>query len=395
MTDATLLSFNAGSSSVKIGVFRIDANGPVKITRGTIDFHRDPLTFYLGEGADRIDFELEANPGDDLFKILSKTFSCLSSHVDIGRIAAIGHRVVHGGDWFAGPTLLDHSTIGVIEALTPFAPLHQPQSLGLIQAVREIRPDLPQAASFDTAFHRTNAAVVRRFAIPRGMHDRGIKRYGFHGLSYKSIATELTRRTPEIAAGKVVIAHLGSGASLCAIEGGKSRDTSMGFSTLDGIPMATRCGALDPGVLLHMLDVEQQTPAQLADVLYHRSGLLGISGLSADSRELLQSEEPEAREAIELFTFRIAGEVARLATTLGGIDALVFTAGVGENQPSIRGDVCAHLMWLGVDLDPVANAVNAAVISSPASRIAVLVVPTDEEQVIADEAHHVLGSELC
>jgi acetate kinase len=227
------------------------------------------------------------------------------------------------------------------------------------------------------------------------MHDRGIKRYGFHGLSYKSIATELTRRTPEIAAGKVVIAHLGSGASLCAIEGGKSRDTSMGFSTLDGIPMATRCGALDPGVLLHMLEVEQQTPAQLADVLYHRSGLLGVSGLSADSRELLQSEEPEAREAIELFTFRIAGEVARLATTLGGIDALVFTAGVGENQPSIRADVCAHLMWLGVDLDPAANAVNAAVISSPASRIAVLVVPTDEEQVIADEAHHVLGSELC
>lgn len=395
MTDATLLSFNAGSSSVKIGIFRIDASGATQITRGTVDFHQDPLKFYLGEGADKVDLELKASPGDDLAEILSQTFACLSTHVDISRIAAVGHRVVHGGDWFAGPTLLDHSTIDVIEALTPFAPLHQPQSLGLIQAIRKIRPDLPQTASFDTAFHRTNAEVVRRFAIPRALHDKGIKRYGFHGLSYKSIATKLTHRAPEIATGKVVIAHLGSGASLCAIEGGKSRDTSMGFSTLDGIPMATRCGALDPGVLLHMLDAEQQTPAQLADMLYHRSGLLGVSRLSSDSRELLQSEEPEAREAIELFTFRIAGEVARLATTLEGIDALVFTAGVGENQPRVRADVCAHLMWLGVDLDPAANAMNAAVISSLASRIAVLVVPTDEEQVIADEAHHVLGSELC
>ncbi len=395
MTGATLLSFNAGSSSVKIGVFRIDANGPVKIARGTVDFHQDPLKFYLGEGADKVDFELKASPGDDLAEILSQTFACLSNHVDISRIAAVGHRVVHGGDWFSGPTLLDHSTIDVIEALTPFAPLHQPQSLDLIQAIRKIRPDLPQTASFDTAFHRTNAEVVRRLAIPRALHDKGIKRYGFHGLSYKSIATELARRAPEIATGKVVLAHLGSGASLCAIEGGKSQDTSMGFSTLDGIPMATRCGALDPGVLLHLLDAEQQTPAQLADMLYHRSGLLGVSGLSSDSRELLESEEPEAREAIELFTFRIAGEVARLATTLEGIDALVFTAGVGENQPRVRADVCAHLMWLGVDLDPAANAMNAAVISSPASRIAVLVVPTDEEQVIADEAHHVLGSELC
>ena len=277
-----------------------------------------------------------------------------------------------------------------IDKLTLLAPLHQPHSLRLIRAIRELRPDLPQSASFDTAFHRTNGEVVRRFAIPRAFHDQGIKRYGFHGLSYKYIAGELVRRTPDLAKGKIVAAHLGSGASLCALDGGVSRDTSMGFTALDGIPMATRCGALDPGVLLHLLGPAGRSLAEMNDILYHKSGLLGLSGISPDSRDLLASDRAEAREAIDVFTFRIAGEVARLATTLGGLNAIVFTAGIGEHQPQIRAAVCERLTWLGLEIDAAANTRNAEKISNASSRIAAFVIPTDEEQVIADEALFVL-----
>jgi acetate kinase len=255
----------------------------------------------------------------------------------------------------------------------------------LIRAIQHLRPDVAQIASFDTAFHRTNAEIVRRFAIPRKLHDDGMKRYGFHGLSYKYSAGELTRRVPEAAKGKVVVAHLGSGASLCALEAGISRDSSMGFSTLDGVPMATRCGALDPGVLLHLLGPLGRPIAEVENILYKGSGLLGVSGISADSRELLMSDRAEAREAIDLFTFRIAGEIARLATTLGGLDAIVFTAGIGEHQPLIRAGIGDRLTWLGLELDNTANAANAETISITSSRIAAYVVPTNEEQVIADE----------
>ena len=274
------------------------------------------------------------------------------------------------------------------------APLHQPQSVRLIRAIRHLRFDLVQAASFDTAFHRTNAEVVRRFAIPRALNDQGIKRYGFHGLSYKYVAGELARRAPDLAGGKIVVAHLGSGASLCALDAGVSRDTSMGFSTLDGIPMATRCGALDAGVLLHLLGPLSRSPAEICDTLYHKSGLLGISGISADTRELLASDRLEARQAIEAFTFRIAGEIARLAATLGGLDGVVFTAGkIGENQPQIRAEICNRLVWLGAEIDAAANARNAEKISKGSSCIAALAIPTDEEQVIADEALSVLKQE--
>lgn len=392
MSGQMLLTFNAGSSTVKIGLFEAGAGSPVRLARGVIDFRHEPLSFRITEGPKRLEVKLDAKRGEDLSEIIAETFEVLSKHFDIGKIASVGHRVVHGGDRFDGPVVIDDATIDAIDALTPLAPLHQPQSLRLIRAIRTVRMDLPQAASFDTAFHRTNADVVRRFAIPRELYDKGVKRYGFHGLSYKYIAAELARRDPKAARGKAVVAHLGSGASLCAIEDGRSRDTSMGFSTLDGIPMATRCGALDPGVLLHLLGAGGRSLRELEDMLYHGSGLLGVSGISADSRELLQSDEPEAREAIELFTFRIAGEVARLAGTLEGLDAVVFTAGIGENQPRVRAAVCARLRWLGVDLDDAANAGNAALISSPASRVAVFVIPTDEERVIADETVSVIGS---
>ncbi|NKJ09451.1 acetate kinase [Rhizobium sp. SG741] len=233
---------------------------------------------------------------------------------------------------------------------------------------------------------------MRRFALPRALHDQGIKRYGFHGLSYAFIAGELRRRVPDVAASKVIVAHLGNGASLCALDGGESRDCSMGFSTLDGIPMATRCGALDPGVLLHLLGPKARTLRNLEDMLYHRSGLLGVSSISGDTRDLLKDERPEAREAIDLFSLRIAGEIGRMTATLGGLDGIVFTAGIGEHQPEIRAAICDRLRWLGVALDGEANTTSASIISTSASSVATFVIATDEEQIIANEALSVLAS---
>jgi acetate kinase len=391
MNGKLLVTFNAGSSTVKIGLFALGPKGAERIGKGMIDFRRAPLRFTRSEGPDTFDIALEAEAGDELDEVVSEAFSRLSWHFDLENIAAIGHRVVHGGDGFAGPVRLDDGAIAAIDAMTSLAPLHQPQGLRLIRALRRLRPGLPQTASFDTAFHRGHADVVRRFAIPRALHDQGIKRYGFHGLSFKFIAAELARREPALAGSKVVVAHLGSGASLCGLDGGISRDTSMGFSALDGIPMATRCGAIDPGVLLHLIGTQGRDVKDVEDMLYRQSGLLGVSGISADSRELLDSERPEARQALDLFSFRIAGEIARLATTLGGIDAVVFTAGVGENQPRIRAAVSARLAWLGLTLDEPANAVNAGTISSATSQIVTLVIATDEERVIAEEALSVLG----
>lgn len=391
MSQKMLVTFNAGSSTVKIGLFALDQGKARRIGKGMIDFRQTPLRFQLSEGPDRFDVELKARPGEELDAVLGEAFERLSWHYDLDDVAAIGHRVVHGGDLFDGPVAIDDGSLRQIGKLVELAPLHQPQALRLIDAIARLRPGIRQTASFDTAFHGTNADVVRRFALPRALHDEGIKRYGFHGLSYKFIAGELARRDAGAAAGKVVAAHLGSGASLCGMENGVSLDTSMGFSTLDGIPMATRCGALDAGVLLHLLGAGGRTLEDVEDILYNKSGLLGLSGISADSRVLLESDRPEARETIEVFTFRIAGEMARLAATLGGLDAIVFTAGVGEHQPAVRADVCERLQWLGVAVDPEANKANAGVISSAASRVSVFVIPTDEEQVIADEALSVIG----
>lgn len=394
MTGKLLITFNAGSSTVKIGLFALGPAGAERIGKGMIDFRRAPLRFTLSEGPDTFDIALEAAEDDELHEVLTEAFNRLSWHFDLGSVAAVGHRIVHGGDAFAGPVLIDEAAIAAIDELTPLAPLHQPQGLRLIRALRHLRPELPQAASFDTAFHRSHADVVRRFAIPRALHDQGVKRYGFHGLSYKFIAGALARREPALGSRRVVAAHLGSGASLCGLDAGVSCDTSMGFSALDGVPMATRCGAIDPGVLLHLIGSDGRSAKDVEDILYRRSGLLGVSGISADSRDLLESDRPEARQALDVFTFRIAGEVARLATTLGGLDALVFTAGVGENQPRIRADVSARLAWLGLELDEAANAANATTISSPASRIAAFVIATDEEQVIADEALSILANRI-
>lgn len=393
MTAPLLLTFNAGSSTVKLGLFVLGEGRAERLGKGVIDFRDEPLRFSLIEGPDRFDISLEAAAGEELDAVLTEVFRRLSWHFDIDGVAAAGHRIVHGGDGFAGPVRLDDAAIAAIEALVPLAPLHQPQGLRLVRAIRRLRPALPQTASFDTAFHRGHADVVRRFAIPRALHDEGVKRYGFHGLSYRFVVGEFARREPELARGKVVVAHLGSGASLCALEGGVSRDTSMGFSALDGIPMATRCGALDPGVLLHLLAGKGHGAKQLEDMLYRQSGLLGVSGISADIRVLLDSDRPAAKQALDLFAFRIAGEIGRLAMTLGGLDAVVFTAGIGENQPPIRAAITARLAWLGLALDDAANDANAPRISTPRSRVAAFVIATDEERIIADEALAVLAAE--
>lgn len=390
MREKLLLTFNAGSSTVKIGLFRREDGRARRIGKGMIDFRHKPLTFHLVAGPEVFDVPLEAEGGDVLHEVLDETFGWLADHFDIDAVTAVGHRVVHGGDVFAGPVLIDDAALADIAALTPLAPLHQPQNLRLIEAVRHLKPHLPQTASFDTAFHRTQSATVQRFAIPRQYFDQGIKRYGFHGLSYKYIAGALSKFDPDLARARTVVAHLGSGASICAIKDDLSRDSSMGFSTIDGIPMATRSGALDPGVIFHFMARLGFSREEVEDIVYHKSGLIGLSGISADSRALLESGAAEASEAIDVFTFRIAGEIARLSATIGGLDTLVFTAGIGENQPPIRRAVCERLAFLGVELDDDANAANAQAISTAASGVRVMVIETDEEQVIADEALSVL-----
>jgi len=390
MTDRLLLTFNAGSSSVKIGIFRIAGSRPERIGKALVDFSDHPLTLHLTEGPATFDLSLKGDSGDDLAGLVDEVFRELGTHFDLDAVVAAGHRIVHGGDLFDGPAQLTDRTIAQVHSLTELAPLHQPQALRFIKAVRHLRPELFQTGSFDTTFHAMQSDLSRRLAIPRELHDRGIKRYGFHGISYRYVARALAEKAPEVARGKVVIAHLGSGASLCALDDGESRDTSMGFSTLDGIPMATRPGWIDPGVLLHLLGPLGMTVQDVEDLLYHRSGLLGVSGLSGDTRALIKDNSAHSREAIDLFTFRIAGEVCRLASTLGGIDTLVFTAGIGEHQPEIRAAVAERLLWLGAELDETANQRNALRISTSASRISIWVLPTDEEQMIAEECLSVM-----
>lgn len=390
-----LLTFNPGSASIKLGLYALEAAQPRRIGRGMIDLHQHPLRLHLTQGAQDIAVPLQAPANDDMAPLLEETFNWLARHYGTEAIAAIGHRVVHGGDRFDGPVCIDDTALAAIAELVPLAPLHQPQSLRLIRALRRLLPDLPQIACFDTAFHHRQADLVRRFALPRSLHDAGIKRYGFHGLSYNSIANQLAADFPALHAGRVIVAHLGSGASLCALHQGRSIETSMGFSTLDGIPMATRPGTLDAGVLLHLLQRGGHTPDSLEDLLYHRSGLLGLSGISADSRLLLESPAPEARQALEHFSFRTAREILALTAGLGGLDGIVFTAGIGEHQPAIRQAICKYIRWLGLQLDPEANAANAQTISTQTSRIHALVIPTDEEQIIAEETARLLGRQAA
>ena len=327
---------------------------------------------------------------DPFATVLQALLAFADAHPDLGRLAAVGHRVVHGGAEHVAPARLTPALLSGLEALIPLDPLHIPHNLAPIRAIAEGRPALPQVVCFDTAFHHTLPPEARSFGLPRALTQSGLRRYGFHGLSYEYVAAALRARTPRLAAGRVIVAHLGSGASLCALQDGRSIATTMGFSALDGLVMATRCGSLDPGIVLQ-LGRQGHSLADIEAMLYHRSGLLGVSGISGDVRVLLASPEPAAREAIDLFTYRIATQAGGLASALGGLDGLVFTAGIGEHAGLIRTEVCARLAWLGLRLDEAANAVHAPCISTPDSAVAVHVLATDEEAMIARHTRAVMG----
>lgn len=384
-----LLTFNAGSSSLKIGIFHAEGAGAHSAGRMKIDFDAASLTLEGSVEDTSVQERLEQCPVDDFGSLIDQVLHHLR-HRLTRRIVAAGHRVVHGGMMFRQPAYVDTDTLEAIEALVPLAPLHQPSALRVIKALRMAEPEIPQFVSFDTAFHWSQEDVVRRMAIPRTMHDEGVQRYGFHGLSYASVSRTLRGIDPVAAAGRVVAAHLGSGASVCGMSDGKSRDASMGFSALDGIPMATRPGSLDVGALLYLMRQGMHQVEKIEEFLYHECGLLGVSGISGDTRILLKDRRPQAAEALELFCFRVAGEIARQASTLGGLDAVIFTAGVGENQPKLRRDIAIRLHWLGLELDEDQNSINATRISTSRSRVKIYVIPTDEEQMVADEALSVL-----
>ena len=308
------------------------------------------------------------------------------------RLAALGHRVVHGGLHHSKPARVTPELLAELESLVPLAPLHEPHNLAPIKMALQLNPDLPQVACFDTAFHRTAPEVEQAFALPYSLYEEGIRRYGFHGLSYEYIASILPQRTPEIANGRVVVAHLGNGCSACALKEGVSVATTMGFTALDGLPMGTRCGELDAGVVLHLIQQKGMTADQLVDLLYRRSGVLGLSGISSDFRELLASDEPRAKFAVEVFCYRVARHIASLAASIGGLDGVVFTAGVGENAAPVRAAIGRACAWMGLELDEAANRAHRERISTPASRIAAFVIKTDENLMIARHARALVGS---
>jgi len=389
MRPELFVTFNAGSSSLKAGVFTQD--GDLKESgRLKIEFNAASPEICGTLDGDDIRMAARDTGSDAIVSAVKQILELTAERMAIAP-TAVGHRVVHGGLTFNGPVLLNEGNIDGIEKLVPLAPLHQPQALRVIRTVAAIDPSLPQVASFDTAFHSTQADVVRRFAIPRALHEDGVRRYGFHGLSYKYVARRLAELDAAAGAGRVVAAHLGSGASICAMIGGRSRDTSMGFSALDGIPMATRPGWIDPGALTYLMRQGMRHPDRIEQFLYHECGLLGVSGISGDTRDLLKDPSFEASEAVELFCLRIAGEIARQASTIDGVETVIFTAGIGEHQPEIRGRIAQRLGWLGLELDDGANEANAATVSAARSRIKALVIPTDEELVIAEETISVLS----
>jgi len=395
-----ILTVNAGSSTVKFAVFetagfRADdpaSDPPGAALRGAIDgIGAAPrLTARDRDGKTVIDKSWPADAGHGTEDFLEELLRWVESD-PVDRLVAAGHRIVHGGPDFTGPVLVDDAILRALDALCPLAPLHQPQNLAPIRALRKLRPNLPQVASFDTAFHRTMPPVATRLALPRAFADQGIRRYGFHGLSYAYIAGSLARHDPALAAGRVVVAHLGNGASLCALRAGKSVDTTMSFTALDGLVMGTRSGAIDPGVLLYLLQAKGLTPADLEDLLYHRSGLLGVSGIASDMRKLQESDDPAAEEAIDLFVFHAAREIAAMAASLGGLDGIVFTAGIGEHSPEIRRRISDRAAWLGIRFDPSANASGGPRLSTADSPVGVWVIPTNEEAMLARHTLDVLA----
>jgi acetate kinase len=378
-----LLVLNAGSSSLKFAVFPADESLDLSV-HGLVDgIGVEPRLAVAGGPAEHAD-------ANDHRGALDVVAAWLERHLGGARPAAVGHRVVHGGVHYDGPVRVDGDVLATLTSLVLLAPLHEPQELAAIRAVTDRWPDVPQVACFDTSFHRSRPELAQMFALPRDLHESGIRRYGFHGISYESIAEKLPAVAPEIADGRVVVAHLGNGASLCAMHRRRSVDTTMSFSALDGLPMGTRVGDLDPAVVLYLEQARGMTADEVTTLLYTKSGLLGLSGVSSDVRVLSASPEPRARLALDYFAYRIARETGALAVSLGGLDALVFTAGIGEHAADVRAAVCGHLAWLGVTLDPAANARHGPRISTPGSAVSAWVVPTDEERMIARQLLRVL-----
>ncbi|KUL92704.1 acetate kinase [Bosea sp. WAO] len=387
-----LFVVNAGSSSIKFKFYRVVGEDIELVFGGAVDGigTRPRLKAKDHAGETLIERSFGAEEVANSSQAQRIIADWVGGQMKDAQLIGIGHRVVHGGPVYSAPVLVDDAVMRTLETFIPLAPLHQLSNLDPIRVLRERRPDLPQVACFDTAFHRGHPELSDRFALPRALYDEGVRRYGFHGLSYEYVSQALRGIAPEIADKRVIIAHLGSGASVCALEGGRSIETTMGFTALDGLPMGTRSGSLDPGVVLHLIEQKGMSPAEVGHMLYHESGLRGLSGISNDVRALLESDKPEAAMAIDFFSLRVAQAFASLSVSLGGLDALVFTAGVGENAHQVRRNVVERLHWAGFALDDEANRRNDRRIEAPGSRVPILVVPTDEERMIGQHTLRLL-----
>ncbi len=386
---------NGGSSSIKFSVFSSEGNQPPAFCfGGQVEGIGVAPKFVAKKpnGALMKEKKWENSPDVNHRNLLEFLIGWVSENLGDIEVQAVGHRVVHGGKRYSRPVRVEPSVLEILDSFIPLAPLHQPHNLLPIRTLAEINPDLMQVACFDTAFHATNPAVARNFALPRRFTDEGIHRYGFHGLSYEYIARTLPEIDPKNAACRVVVAHLGSGASMCAIREGQSVASTMGFTAVEGLPMGTRTGSLDPGVVLYLMRQKGMDGDAIENLMYKQSGLLGISGISNDMRVLLESDDPKAREAIDLFVYRICRELGSLSAAAGGLDALVFTAGIGEHAPPIREMVCEQARWLGIKIDPEANRSGEMKISLPESRVAVWVIPTNEELMIATHTKDLLDA---
>jgi acetate kinase len=393
MAESAIAVVNSGSSSVKFSLFLRRGDALDLRLRGQFEslFAKPRFVARNAEGATVA--ERSWNEGARLGHdgALAHLVEFLRGHGEGARLIGVGHRVVHGGLEYAEPVRVDEAVLGKLDKYVPLAPLHQPHNLAAIRALATRAPELPQVACFDTAFHRTNPELAQMFALPHALHEKGVRRYGFHGLSYEYIASTLPSIDAKAAGGRTIVLHLGNGASMCALAGGRSIASTMGFTAVDGLPMGTRTGSLDPGVVLYLIDERGMDARAVEKLLYQESGLLGVSGIASDMRTLLASDSPRARLAIDLFVYRIGRELGSLAAALGGVDAIVFTAGVGENSAEIRARVCDAARWLGVEVDDAANSRGGPRISTEASRVAAWTIPTNEELMIARHTEALLA----
>jgi acetate kinase len=393
LNNKILLTFNAGSSSLKFAAFGTDYTVLNHLAAGQVEgIGAEPKGSVKRATGEKTELAFDAGSRPDHRAAMGVILKWLEGVGYASGIIAVGHRVVHGGPDLIEPMLIDDAAIEKLRKLIPLAPLHQPHNIAGIEAAIDAFPGVPEVACFDTAFHRTHPFVEDTFALPRSYYDEGVRRYGFHGLSYEYIIRTLRRIAPQIVREDVIVAHLGNGASMCAVKNGRSMASTMGFTALDGLPMGTRCGQLDPGVVLYLMAEKTMTAEQISDLLYKESGLKGMSGISQDMRELEASDSPAARDAIDYFVRRIRRELAGLAATVDGVEGVVFTGGIGEHSVRVRKAVLTGLEWMGVVIDDEANSANAQIISAKASPAAVFVIPTDEERMIARHSLETLSA---